>query len=93
MQSDFHHGLLGVGVPAAFQKTVSAAQHHVEDKSASPAISETRVAGEGLMLLPLAPHLGYPRVARGLQRVKFTVWHSGERHDPREKKCLGIAPR
>lgn len=42
------------------------------------------------MLLPPAPHLGYSRVARGLPRVKFTVWHLGERHDPREKKCFTI---
>ena len=34
---------LPVGVPAAFQKTVSAAHHHVEDESASPAMSGTRV--------------------------------------------------
>jgi hypothetical protein len=45
------------------------------------------------VFLPLAPHLGYSRVARGLQRVKFSVWHLGERHNPRENKCLGIASR
>src|ERR1700736_240829 len=84
---------LRVRVRSAFEGTVSAQQHGIEDKNASPAVSGARVTGQGLMLLPLAPHLAYARVARGLQRVKFTVRHLGERHHPLEKKCLGIASR
>jgi hypothetical protein len=45
------------------------------------------------MLLPRASHLGYSRIAGALQRIKLIVWHSGERHDPLEEKCLGIAAR
>ena len=43
------------------------------------------------MLFPLAPHLGYSRVARPLQRVKFIVWHLGEGHDPMLKESFGLA--
>ncbi len=45
------------------------------------------------MLLPPAPHVGYSRVARALQRLKLIVWHLGEGHDPLVKKCVGVASR
>jgi hypothetical protein len=85
---------LPVDVLTAFpQKAVAAAHHDVKDEGASPTISETRMAREGVMLLPLASHLGYSRIAGALQRLKLMVWHLGERHNPLDKKCLGIAPR
>jgi hypothetical protein len=45
------------------------------------------------MLPPLPSHFGYSRIAGALQRLKLIVWHSGERHDPLDKKYLGIAAR
>ena len=94
VQTTRSSSVVGLSQVVSFQKTViPAAQYHIEDKGASPAISETRVAGEGLMLLPFAPRLGYSRVARALQRIKFTVWHVGERRDPREKKRFGNTSR
>jgi hypothetical protein len=79
---------------ATFEKAaVTAAHHRVEDESRSPAISESRVAGAGLMFHPLAAHLGYSRVARGLQRVKFIVGHLGDGRNPRKEKRFGITSR
>jgi len=51
------------------------------------------VAGDSRVLLPLAPHPGYSRVARGLQRVKRIIWHLGERNHPLLKEYLGLASR
>jgi hypothetical protein len=43
------------------------------------------------MLLPLAPHFGYSRVAPALQRIEFIVGHLGERPDPLLKEYFGLA--
>jgi hypothetical protein len=57
---------LRVGVAAAFQRNVPAACDRVKDESTSPAVSNTRVAADGLMLFPSPPHLGYSRVPAAL---------------------------